>query len=456
MRGIAALVGASLLLALGPALGAHAQTSASAPTVRVLKLDGVVDPFIASYLKKGIEGAARDGDAAVVIQINTPGGLDSSMRTIVGAILASPVPVLCWTGPSGARAASAGTFIMMACPQNAMAHGTNIGSAHPVGVSGAIEQGKVTNDAVGFIRSLASRNGYNEPWAEAAVRQSDNLSAEDAHSKDPKVTKWLATSVPDFLRQVSDTENVPVSDGNAHVTLHVAGATLQEESPGLGVSLLHSLIDPNLTFVFFYLGIILIVVELLHPGISVPGVVGTLLLITSIVSLGILPVQLGGVVLLVASAVLYLLELKHPGLGLPAVGGTICLVLGGLLLFDPSVPDLRVSRWLLVVVPSVVVAFFAVTVQAALEARRKPPMLGVDLLFGEEGVALSELNPRGEVRVGHERWSAEAVGASIAAGTTVRVVGRSGLKLQVVADPNQVGGAPVAPSVQAPDTTEQR
>ncbi len=405
MRGIAALVGASLLLALGPALGAHAQTSASAPTVRVLKLDGVVDPFIASYLKKGIEGAARDGDAAVVIQINTPGGLDSSMRTIVGAILASPVPVLCWTGPSGARAASAGTFIMMACPQNAMAHGTNIGSAHPVGVSGAIEQGKVTNDAVGFIRSLASRNGYNEPWAEAAVRQSDNLSAEDAHSKDPKVTKWLATSVPDFLRQVSDTENVPVSDGNAHVTLHVAGATLQEESPGLGVSLLHSLIDPNLTFVFFYLGIILIVVELLHPGISVPGV---------------------------------------------------CLVLGGLLLFDPSVPDLRVSRWLLVVVPSVVVAFFAVTVQAALEARRKPPMLGVDLLFGEEGVALSELNPRGEVRVGHERWSADAVGASIAAGTTVRVVGRSGLKLQVVADPNQVGGAPVAPSVQAPDTTEQR
>jgi len=454
VRGIAALVGASLVLALGPALVAHAQTSASTPTVRVLKLSGVVDPFVASYLKRGIEGAARDGDTAVVIQIDTPGGLDSSMRSIIAAILASRVPVLCWTGPSGARAASAGTFIMMACQQNAMAHGTNIGSAHPVGVSGAIEQGKVTNDAVGSIRSLAARNGYNPGWAEDAVRNSANLSAEDAFAKDPKVTKWLADSIPQFLSDVNG-RVVLVSDGHDQVTLDTTGARLQTQSLGLGVSLLHGLIDPNLAFVFFYLGIILIVIELLHPGISVPGVVGTLLLITSIVSFGILPVQLGGVVLLVASAVLYLLELKHPGIGLPAVGGTICLVLGGLLLFDPSVPDLRVSRWLLVVVPSLVVAFFAVTVQAALEARRQPPMIGVDLLYGEEGVALGDLDPRGEVRVGREHWSAEAVGGSIAAGTVVRVVGRTGLKLQVVADPNQVGGAPATPSLQAPDSPDQ-
>jgi membrane-bound serine protease (ClpP class) len=220
------------------------------------------------------------------------------------------------------------------------------------------------------------------------------------------------------------------------------------------VRLLHGLIDPNLAFVFFYLGIILIVIEVLHPGISVPGVLGTLLLITSIVAFGILPVQLGGVALLIASAVLYLLELKHPGIGLPAVGGTVCLVLGGLLLFDPSVPDLRVSRWLLVVLPTLVVAFFALVVQAALEARRKPPMIGVDLLYGEEGVALTDLHPRGEVRVGKEHWSAEAVGGAITTGTTVRVIGRSGLKLLVVADPNQIGGAPATPSIKAPDSAD--
>ncbi|HZD01741.1 MAG TPA: nodulation protein NfeD [Actinomycetes bacterium] len=447
LRGIAALVGASLLLALGPAAAARAQASGP-PSVRVLKLDGAVDPFIASYLEKGIATAARDGNAAVVIQINTPGGLDSSMRRIVAAIAASRVPVLCWTGPSGARAASAGTFIMLACPFNAMAPGTNIGAAHPVGVSGAIEQTKATNDAAAFISSLARSNGYNQAWAEDAVRRATASSAEEARGLDPPVTKLIASSIAELLRDVNG-ERVPVSPAPRQVRLDTANATLREQSPGLGVALLHGLIDPNLAFIFFYLGIILIVIEVLHPGISVPGVLGTLLLITSIVSFGILPVQLGGVVLLVVSAVLYLLELKHPGIGLPAVGGTICLVLGGLLLFDTSVPDVRVSRWLLVVLPTLVVAFFAVVVQAALEARHRPPMIGVDQLYGEEGVALTALDPRGEVRVGHERWSAEAVGGRIGSGTNVRVVGRSGLKLMVVADPDHLGAGTAEPSLPA-------
>lgn len=444
VRGIAALVGVSLLLALGPALGARAQ-STETPSVRVLKLDGAVDPFIAGYLEKGIAAAQRDGNAAVVIQIDTPGGLDSSMRGIVKAITASSVPVLCWTGPSGSRAASAGTFIMLSCPLNAMAHGTNIGAAHPVGVSGTIEREKVTNDATAYIQTLANTYHRNPEWARKAVVDADSISAEAAFDLSPKVTDLLASSIPDLLRQ-ADGKTVMVNHASEPKQLQVAGATLQEQSPGLGVALLHGLIDPNLAFIFFYLGIILIVIEVLHPGISVPGVLGTLLLVTSIVSFGILPVQLGGVILLVASAVLYLLELKHPGIGLPAIGGTICLVLGGLLLFDPSVPDVHVSRWLLVVVPTLVVAFFAVVVQAALEARRKPPMISADMLYGEKGVALTALEPRGEVRVGHERWSAEAVGGRIASGTTIRVVGRSGLKLMVVVDAEHLGGDDDHPS----------
>jgi membrane-bound serine protease (ClpP class) len=439
VRRIAALVGASLLLALAPALGARAQ-SAPAPTVRVLQLDGAVDPFIAGYLEDQIAAAERDRVDAVVIQIDTPGGLDSSMRRIVKATTAATVPVLCWTGPAGSRAASAGTFIMYGCPSNAMAPGTNIGAAHPVGVRGAIEQEKVTNDAVALIQSLAKTYGRNADWAKSAVVDSASITAQAAFDMSPKVTDRLASSLTDLLQQANG-KTVLVNQAHNRVTLHTAGATLQEKSPSFGVSLLHRLIDPNLAFLFFYLGIILIIVEVLHPGISVPGVLGTLLLIISIVSFGILPVQLGGVVLLVASAVFYLLELKHPGIGLPAVGGTICLVLGGLLLYDSSVP-VHVSRWLLVIVPTLLVAFFAFVVQTALEARHRPPMMNVDLLYGEEGVALTPLTPRGEVRVGHERWSAEAVGGSIEAGAIIRVVGRSGLKLRVVVDPNQIGGEP--------------
>ncbi len=446
VRGIAVVAGASLLLALGPAIGARAQPPAP-PSVRVLKLDGAVDPFIAGYLEKGIASAGSAGSAAVVIQIDTPGGLSSSMRGIVKAITASRVPVLCWTGPTGSRAASAGTFVMFACPLNAMANGTNIGSAHPVGVAGAIEQTKVTNDAAASIESLAKTYGRNVGWARQAVVESANIPAEEAVGMTPPVTDMLAASIPDLLQR-ADGRTVKVDQAQREVKLRTAGAVLEERSPGLGVSLLHGLIDPNLAFVFFYLGIILLIVEVLHPGVSVPGVLGTLMLITSIVSFGILPVQLGGIVLLVASAVLYLLELKHPGLGLPAIGGTVCLVLGGLLLFDPSAPSIHVSRWLLVVVPTLVVAFFAVVVQAALETRRKPPMIGVDLLYGEEGVALTALDPHGEVRVGRERWSAEAVGGAIVSGTTIRVIGRSGLTLMVVADPYHLGNTqpPAEPS----------
>jgi membrane-bound serine protease (ClpP class) len=443
-RAIAALIGATLLLALGPVVGARAQTpspAAQQPTVRVLQLHGAVDPFVAGYLKRGIEAANRAGDRAVVISINTPGGLDSSMRAIVSAIGSSRVPVLCWTGPSGARAASAGTFVMMACSRNAMAPGTEIGAAHPVGIRGSIEGQKTTNDAAALLKDLASNNGYNEDFATDAVQRSVSFPASEAVKQSPPVTNQIASSIPQFLQ---DSNGLPVKvlGGTQQVTLDTAGAAIQEQAPGLGVGLLHSLIDPNLVFIFFYLGIILIVVELLHPGVSVPGILGTLLLVISIVSFGILPVQLGGVALLVASAVLYLLELKHPGIGLPAIGGTICLILGGLLLFDPSVPGPRVSRWVVFVLPTLVVAFFAIIVQAALEARRQPPMIDVDQLYGEEGVALTDLAPRGEVRLGGEHWSAEAIAETIPAGTVVRVVGRSGLRLQVVADPTHLGSSP--------------
>jgi membrane-bound serine protease (ClpP class) len=429
---LAALLGWSLLAVW--AADAPARTAQAAPTVTALELDGAVDPFVAGYLADGIAAADERADDAVLLRIDTPGGLDSAMRTIVKAILAARTPVLCWTGPSGARAASAGTFVMLACPVNAMAPGTNIGAAHPVGVGGAISEEKVTNDAAAFARSLAERTGRNADWAERAVRESVSLSAEAAVDQD--VADLLAASATELLQRVDGREATTAA---GPVTLRTAGAVVQAREPGAAVALLHGLIDPNLAFIFFYLGLVLIVIEVLHPGISVPGIVGGLLLVVSVIAFGILPVRLGGVALLAASVVLFGVELKHPGVGLPLAGGLACLILGGLLLFDPALPGpgARVSPWLLAAVAALLAGFFLLVVRAVVAARRLPaPAGGLDALVGEVGVALGPLEPRGEVRVAHERWSAEAARGTIPAGSAVRVVGRRGLKLIVEPGPS--------------------
>jgi len=429
-RAFGVLLASLALLGIGMA-GARAQVSEASPTVLSLELNGVVDPFVAPYVERGISQAEADGDAAVLLTIDTPGGLDSSMRTIVKAILNSHVPVICYTAPSGARAASAGAFIMLACPVNAMAPGTNIGAAHPVGVSGVIEQEKVTNDAAAYIRSLAQRWDRNADWAEQAVRDSVSISAEEAVSL--KVVDLIAPSEQALLDQV-DGRTVVLADG-FQATIRTASATIETRGLGLGATILHALIDPNLAFLFFYLGLGLLVIELLHPGISVPGILGTLFLVTAFIDFGLLPVQLSGVILLIASAVFFLLELKHPGFGLPTLGGVLSLLLGGLLLFNSSVPSARVSPWVLIVVAVALTMFFGIVVSAVARARRLPRQAGLEGFAGEEGVAVDDLDPRGTVRVRRESWSAESAGGKIPAGTSVRVKAVEGLRLIVEPTP---------------------
>lgn len=432
------------VLSLGPpGAGADSAQAAGAPQVLELKLTGVVDPFMASYVERGIAQAQRDGDRAVLITIDTPGGLDSSMREITQAILASRVPVICYTAPPGARAASAGTFVMLACPISAMAPGTNIGAAHPVGAAGAIESQKVTNDAAAYIRSLAQHWGRNADWAEDSVRESVSLPAEEARRI--HVVDLVAPSTSALLREV-DGRTVQLQDGS-EITLETDGAVLLVRRLGLGALLLHGLIDPNLAFLFFYLGLGLIVIEILHPGISVPGVLGTLFLVTSFVSFGFLPIQLGGVILLIASAAFFLLELKHPGIGVPTVGGVTALILGGLLLFDPSVPNARVSPWLLGVMAAVLTLFFGFVVRAVVAARRMPSTAGFEDMVGEVGVALVDLAPNGQVRARREAWSAESVGPRITAGTPVRVVRVRGLRL--IVEPMESSPAEAGPAEES-------
>ncbi|HEX2053211.1 MAG TPA: nodulation protein NfeD [Actinomycetota bacterium] len=414
-----------LAFAVGLVLAAPAGAVAQSPSVVRLDLEGTVDPFNAAYLESGIE-AAQDNASAVLITIDTPGGSDTAMRRIIRAILDSEVPVLCYIAPEGARGASAGTFVLMACPVAAMAPGTNVGAAHPVGVSGAIESEKVTNDAAAYLRSLAEDRGRNADWAERAVRESDSISARQALDMD--VIDLLARSTPALLEEV-DGRTVRVAGGR-DVTLATAGAEVVDRQPGLAARILSPLFSPNLAFLFFYLGLALVVVEILNPGVSVPGLLGAACLAVALVAFGMLPIQLLGVGLVLLSVGFFLLEFQFPGLGIPTAAGVISMVAGGLLLFDRSVPDVQVSFGIIGPVAAGSALFFGLVVKAALAARRMPPAVKSQNVVGAIGQAVTDLAPEGVVQVVSESWTASSA-TPVAKGQKVRVLEVDGLRLKV-------------------------
>jgi membrane-bound serine protease (ClpP class) len=415
-------IGALAIVASLP-LGARAQTPS--PVVLEFDLTGVVDPFVADHIDGLIQDAERRRAAAVLLEMDTPGGLSSSMREITQAILNSSVPVIGYVYPEGARAASAGTFILLSCPVAAMAPGTNVGAAHPVGLAGAIESEKATNDAAASIRAIAERYGRNADWAVRAVRESVSASAEEALRLN--VIDLIAPDVPTLLADV-DGRTVTVAGGE-QVTLRLAGATLEQSDMSLFASIFHAFLDPNIAFLFFWGGLALLVLELFIPG-GVAGTVGGLMLLTSLVALGMLPVQLIGAALLVASVVFFVLELLHPGIGAPTVAGVVSLVLGGLFLFDRS-GDVSVSPSVIALVAAFAVLFFGYVVQQAMKTRRMRSPERSERLVGAEGVVTTGLSPSGVVRVASEDWTAESVAGTVAPGERVRVVGMEGLRLKV-------------------------
>jgi membrane-bound serine protease (ClpP class) len=420
---VAVVVVAVTLLAANPT--AVAQGSGE---VWRMHLDGVVDPFVADYLSSGIADAADAGAAATLIEIDTPGGLDSSMREITQAILNARVPVLCYVAPQGARAASAGAFVLMSCPIAAMAPGTNVGAATPVGLNGAVGSDKAVNDAAAYMRGLAEQRDRNADVAESFVRDATSISAEQALDDD--VIDLIADSEADLLRDV-DGDTVELSDGT-DVTLTTIDAPVVDRSMGGFVGVLHDLLDPNLAFIFFWLGIALIVLELLVPGHIFSGTVGTILLVLAIVSFGLLPVQLIGIALLVASAVFMLIELKAPGFGIWGILGLTCLVLGGWFLYDRS-GGVSVSPAVIVPVAVCVGVFFFFVVTKVLRLRSMPAARGPEAIVGREGVVIGRgLDPEGIVRVAAEEWKAVADGGgSVPAGHAIRVVRLDGLVLTV-------------------------
>src|SRR6186997_67369 len=300
---------AAALMLTGLAGQARAQTDQ--PVIASVSLTGVVDPIIADHITSVIQRANDDQDAAVLITIDTPGGLGSSMDEIDEAILGSAVPVIGYVAPSGARAASAGAFVLMSSPVAAMAPGTNVGASTPIGLSGGDLADKVTNDAAASMRKLAQTYDRNADVAESFVTSATSITAQEAY--DQGVIEYLASSQDDLLAQL-DGQTVRLANGTT-VTMQTAGAAIEEEPLGGFFGFLHTLLDPNLAFIFFWLGLGLVILELIVPGHIFSGTIGTILLILAFVSFGVLPVRIIGIALLVLSVVAFIVELKAPGFG---------------------------------------------------------------------------------------------------------------------------------------------
>lgn len=419
-----------------PANQARSAVAPAEPEVRVLTIEGVINPLTARYLERGLSDAAAAHAQLVVLRLDTPGGLESSMREMTRSIMASRVPVAVYVAPAGARAASAGMFLTIAAPVAAMAPGTNIGAAHPVGIGGgeadSIMTGKVLNDAAALARSLATERGRNATWAEAAVRQSVSITA--AEALDQRVIDLVAPNLGDLLRQL-DGREVATSSGT--VTLHTAGADIVEQPMRFGERLLHVITDPNIAYLLFTLAMVGLVAELYHPGLIFPGATGAVSLILALVAFDSLPINWAGVLLLLIAVALVVAELHTQGGGVMGVGAVVSFVLGSLLLYQPfggpspTAPAVRVNPWLIVAMTAGMAAFFGLVIRALVRAQRSPVVTGTQALMGRLGMALTNLEPEGQVRVDGEVWSALALYGAIRAGEEVQVADVEGVTLHV-------------------------
>ncbi|MBU2600771.1 MAG: nodulation protein NfeD [Actinobacteria bacterium] len=405
---------------------ATAQDEAQAP-VWVTTVEGAVVPPLAAFLMRTIEKAEDAGAEALVIQLDTPGGLDASMREIIQAQIETPMPVVIFVFPQGARSASAGVYMMMGADVAAMAPQTNLGSATPVSLTGEMDeamQKKVVNDAAAYIRGLASEHGRNTEWPEEAVREAVSLTAEEA--LEMGVIEFVAADLEDLLQQMDG-----FTTTSKGVTLSTADAPVVEVSMSWRERLLHTLVDPNIIFILMALGVYGIIFEFQNPGLGVPGIAGAIALLLAAYGLQLLPVSYVGLLLLAVAVILYVAEVKVQSGGIMALGGTVALVLGGLLLFNVPGSVFRVNWTVIAIVALVTLAFFAFVVKAVAAAHQRRPASGSEGMVGETGTARTRLAPAGSIAIHGEIWQADAVGDPIEAGTRIEVVGASGLRLRV-------------------------
>jgi membrane-bound serine protease (ClpP class) len=417
---IAALICSQLL---APALSAG---------VVSVSVDGIVQPVTVEIVRSALRQASRERADAVLIRLSTPGGLMDSTREIVEEILHSPVPVIVWVGPSGARAASAGFFLLESADVAAMAPGTNTGASHPVTLSGEamepVMKQKVENDAAALMRSIAARRGRNVEAAEKTVRESASYT--DREALDSHLIDAIAPDPAALLRQLQGKE-IRRFDGRAQ-TLDFHGPDAEPYRLSLRQRVLLAIADPNIALLLLLFGALGIYAEFSSPGLIAPGVIGSILVLLGLTALALFPIDWLGAALMLLGVTFFVLEAKFATHGILTAGGAAAMLLGSVMLIDTSVPELRI-RWstaLAVTVPFALITSFLFSI--ALRARRNKVITGTEAMIGTTGVALGELNPAGVVMVRGEYWNAVAP-ARVPAAQEVRIVGLSGLTLRVEA-----------------------
>ncbi len=405
-----------------------AHAGKSRPRIMVIDYEGVINPVASQYMEDNIRLANRSDAQALVIELDTPGGLDSSMRSIIKTINGSAVPVVVYVAPNGARAASAGVFITLAANVAAMAPQTNIGAAHPVEIGGKLGktmEEKVTNDAVAYIKSIAQLRGRNEQWAEKSVRESISSTAGEALNAG--VINLIANNLGDLIKKL---DGIKVVTAAGPRVINTTGAEITINQMGFRLKALSALSDPNVAYILMLLGFYGIFFEIISPGAILPGVIGAISLITAFYAFQMLPVNYAGVLLILLAIVLFVLDVKLASHGALTAGGIISMVIGSLMLFRSGGPLMQLSIAVIIPAVSVTVLFFFFTVRLVVEARRRTPVTGVEGLKGEAGLAATAINGQGTARVHGELWSAWSE-EPIEAGERIEVVSMEGLKLKV-------------------------
>jgi len=419
-----------LVLALSVFLVLSAPPAWAVSPVSLVQIDGVISPVTLRIISAALDRAEADGSQALIIQLDTPGGLERSMRSIVQRLLNTGIPVVVYVAPTGARAASAGVFITMAAHIAAMAPATNIGAAHPVAVGGGqIDKEtakKIENDAAAFARTIATERGRNVEWAEKAVRAS--VSATEREAVRLKVVDLIAENVSDLLTKI---DGRTVKTHKATVRLRTADAGVKKVDIGWRDRFLALITDPNIAYILMMLGMLGLFFELSNPGVVLPGVVGGISLILAFFAFQSLPINYAGLLLILFGIALLLAEIKVMSHGVLTTGGAIAMILGSMMLFDAPEIGLKISWWVIVPTVATTTGIFALAVGAGVRALYRKPTTGYAGMVGQVGLARSALAPTGEVFVQGELWRAVAEGESVGPGERVTIVGVEGLTLKV-------------------------